>query len=290
MNTKTIATALIMCVSVVLAEERDEVRYTEAAKKTAEQLRKRIQAEATALTNHPWAGQYFYGDGLGVNVTLLLAPSAGYVFEWHGCLGLYDRNYGSVAAADGKIRLAFTYKNKREGFEGIAEEFFPVAWGERRYLIPTDDVIGFCNNVNDGTEPRNYLYGSYLLRDGDEKKAVSGSPALPEKYRSYLLAKPITVEIISVNSVATRPGASEWKMKETIVTLDAGKDKGLWKGMKMMVVKPANVFQLAVITEIKDSTSQAVVTQFIEEESEPKKGWKLSTRFRWAKERHTTIP
>lgn len=290
MKTKTIAVALLVCASFALAEERDEAKYTETAEKTAKQLQERIQAAATALTNHPWAGQYYCGDGLGVNVSLLLAPGAGYVFEWHGCLGLYDRNYGSVTETNSRIRLSFTFKNERKGFQGIAEEFIPVAWGERRYLIPSDDVVGFCNNVNEGTEPRDAPHGFYLLRRGDEKKAASGFPIVPEQYRPYLLAKPITAEIISINSVTTRPSVCDWKFKDTTVTLDAGTDKGLREGMEMQVVKPGNLVESVRITKVQDSTSQAVMTQAGEEESGPKTGWQLSTRCRWAKERHTTTP
>src|SRR5687767_13739491 len=52
--------------------------------------------ELTAFQEHPWAGEYYYGDGLGVNVRLLLTPQSGFVFQWRGCLGVYDRNHGAV--------------------------------------------------------------------------------------------------------------------------------------------------------------------------------------------------
>jgi hypothetical protein len=60
--------------------------------------------ELKTLKAHAWAGKYHYGDGLGVNVDLSLAPKSGFVFTWHGCLGLYDLNYGGVEEADGRIR------------------------------------------------------------------------------------------------------------------------------------------------------------------------------------------
>jgi hypothetical protein len=244
-------------------------------------LKERIQAAATALTNHPWAGAYYCGDGLGVNVHLFLTPGTGYVFEWHGCLGLYDRNYGTITETNGRIRLSFTFKNERKGFQGIAEEFIPVAWGERVYLIPSDDVVGFCNKVNEGIEPRDAFYGFYLLRKGDEKKTVSGFPIVPEEYRAYLLDKPITAEIVSINSVTTRPSVCEWKFKDTTVTVNAGTDKGLRKGMEMQVVKPGNVVESVTITKVENNTSQAVMIQVGEKEPGPKKGWQLSTRCRW---------
>ncbi|OGV42527.1 MAG: hypothetical protein A2X46_04470 [Lentisphaerae bacterium GWF2_57_35] len=123
MKMMMLAALLLVCGSVALAEKREGAKYTDAAEKTAKQLRDRIRAAANPLTNHPWAGEYYCGDGLGVNVSLLLAPGAGYVFEWHGCLGLYDRNYGHVTETNGRIRLSFAFKNERKGFQGIAEEF-----------------------------------------------------------------------------------------------------------------------------------------------------------------------
>ena len=90
----------------------------------------------------------------GCERLLDLAPKSGYVFEWHGCMGLYDRNYGAVTWTKDRLRLSFTLPNKREGFQGIDEKFIPVAWGDRKYLIPASDIVGFCNEVNAGDEPR----------------------------------------------------------------------------------------------------------------------------------------
>jgi hypothetical protein len=71
-----------------------------------------------------------------VNTTLSIAPKAGFVFEWHGCMGLYDRNYGSVTWTNNRLELSFKFKNDRQGFQGLANELVPVSWGKRRYLVP----------------------------------------------------------------------------------------------------------------------------------------------------------
>ena len=246
-----------------------------------------IQKELVGLPDHPWAGNYYEGDGMGENIALAIAPVAGYVFEWHGCMGLYDRNYGSVACENGKLRLSFTFKNERKGFQGIAKEFIPVPWGQRTYLVPADDVIGFCNAVNGGMEPRDDLHGRYLLREVDKKKDVSGLPVVPDEYRGYLLTKPITAEIIGVGPSTTRPSVCEWKFKDTTVLLNAGKDKGLRTGMEMNPVKPGFVEPL-VIRKVGDTSSEAVMTQIGEEDPEPQKGWSFSTRCWWIEKKHPT--
>lgn len=146
------------------ASEDKALKLLDSAATGAHQRLEKIQAEIKANPAHPWAGDYFTGDGLGVNVSLTIAPNSGYVFEWHSCLGLYDRNYGPIQCTSNVIRLSFTFENKREGFEGISQELVPIQWGPRSYLVSTDDIIGFCNNVNQGTEPRKGAHGLYLLR------------------------------------------------------------------------------------------------------------------------------
>src|SRR5256885_5650535 len=178
-----------------------EQKLTDASIAASEEQTKRIQLELRHLKNHDWAGEYFFGDGLGVNVSLALAPDSGFVFSWRGCLGLYDLNYGEVEFSDGTIKLRFKYPNKRVGFEGIAPEFLPVRWGKRRYLVALDRMVDFTNAINAGTEP-NTLFGGqsgrFLLRRGDEKGQVAGQPNIPAEYRSYLLASPIKAKISSV--------------------------------------------------------------------------------------------
>jgi len=204
MTTKSAICFLLLGASVALGAERDAAKFSDHAAQSAKLLSDRIKTELRGLTNHPWAGDYYRGDVYDT-ITLVLAPEAGYVFEWHGCLGVYDRNYGLVTTTNGAIRLSVTFPNPGKGFEKMAQELIPVPWGDRRYLIPTDDVIGFCNCVNDGFEPRTCGAGFHLLRRGDEKKSVSGFPSVPADYRAYLLTTPINAVITGIGSATTRP-------------------------------------------------------------------------------------
>ncbi len=82
-----------------------ERKQSSDAEKTAKKLQEQIAKEVKTLRNHPWAGEYYAGDGLGVNTFLTIAPKSGFVFEWHGCLGLYDRNYRAVAWTNNRSDL-----------------------------------------------------------------------------------------------------------------------------------------------------------------------------------------
>jgi len=264
------------------AADSDQAKQSRAAETTAKSMRQKILAEVKRLGEHEWAGEYYAGDGLGVNTSVVIAPKSGYVFEWHGCLGLYDRNYGTVAWTNGRVRLSFTFANQRKGFQGIAPELIPISWGSRHYLIPADDVIGFCNSVNEGREPRAGTFGSYLLRKGDENKTVVNLPKVPAEFRPYLMDKPVEATIIAVSPYTTRLSVAEWKFKDTPVTLDAGTNKGLRVGMELVVTEPRNLVESVTITKVEEDRSEGIVTQIGEEDPGPKSGWRLSTQAPWS--------
>jgi hypothetical protein len=96
---------------------KDGKKFSKGSKAALETKKGLIDQELHALAAHPWAGRYYYGDGLGVNVALSLAPKSGFAFTWNGCLGLYDLNYGDVVEVDGRIRLVFKYPNDQKGFQ-----------------------------------------------------------------------------------------------------------------------------------------------------------------------------
>jgi hypothetical protein len=254
---------------------------SEKAQRSADAQRKVILAEIATLKDHQWAGDYYKGDGLGVNVSFAIAPRSGYVFEWHGCLGLYGLNYGSMVCTNGRITLSFTYRNA-DGFAGISPELIPVSWESRHYLVPANDVVGFCNAVNHGLEPRAVAYGSYLLRRGDEKNEATGVPNVPEQYRAYLLARPIEAVITAVGHYTTRPSITTSKFKHTPVTLNAGSKSGLLVGMELVVTKPETIVESVLLTIVSTDQAEGIMVQAGEREPGPKVGWRLSTRSPWS--------
>jgi hypothetical protein len=268
-------------VSQAFAADREDARYSADAESTAKRKRQAILAEIKGIEGNEWAGEYYAGDGLGVNTSVVIAPKSGYVFEWHGCLGLYDRNYGDVTWTNGRVRLSFTFENEREGLQELPTELIPISWGPRRYLIPADDVVGFCNDVNAGGEPRNGSHGLYLLRRGDEKVAVTGFPTVPKQYQEYLLAKPIEATIIAVGPYTTRPSVVDWKFKDTPVTIDAGARQGVRVGMELVVTNPEDAIDSVRVTKVDETRAEAVMIQAGEEEPGPKVGWRLSTQAPW---------
>ncbi len=267
---------------IVMENALVDEKLSENSERRAEELQSLISAEIAAVPNHAWAGSYYKGDGRGENVSFIIAPTNGYLFEWHGCLGLYDRNYGNIELQAERLRLTFAYPNTRGGFQGIAEELLPVSWGDRIYLIPSDEIVGFCNDINSGKEPRRRIYGQYLLRDGDETKAVQGQPEIPIEFRRYLLDKPITAVITGIGNVTKRPSVCEWYFKDTEVVLGGGIKDGILLGMEFYVVTPDDVVESLTIQSVDEARSIGVVTQIDENASPIKPGWEVSTRPRWS--------
>jgi hypothetical protein len=280
-RTPTVLLALVVLAAGACADEPDDRKHSKEAEKTAEKMRGEIQAEIKTLANHPWAGDYYCGDGLGVNLSLVIAPKAGYVFEWHGCLGLYDRNYGAVSEKDGRLHLVRTFTNNPKVSKGIAPEWVPVAWGSRTYMIPADEMIRFCNAVNEGSEPHVGVHGSFLLRRGDEEKKASGLPAVPPKYRAYLLKEPINAEIVAVGRSITRLDEADHEFIYATVTVSVGKDRGLLPGMELYVTSPDVGVESVEITTVDRVKAEGIIMQAGEHRRRPQVGWKLSTRAPW---------
>jgi hypothetical protein len=224
------------------------------------------------------AGDYFYGDGLGVNVGLTILESGRFSFIWRGCLGVYDQNAGSIEERDGVLYLTFDHENVRQGFRGLSPSFVPVRWGKRLYLVVPDDLVEFCNAVNQGLEPRDQIHGQFLLRRGDEEIPVGAArPDLPQSHRGYLLETPIEARVIDVIETKTVPSKDpEFTYETTTVVLDAGSRDGIRVGMELVCHEPAS-FEQARVVEVGPRTCKAEVKRYIPEQPLPVVGWKMST-------------
>jgi|ERR1041384_3043973 hypothetical protein len=113
------------------------------------------------------AGDYYFGDGLGRNCTLVKSSKRKFGYELHGCLGLYNSNAGDFSLENGILKLTLTKLNDRPVFPSPPTDYFVVRWGSRMYLVPTNDIAVFCSTVNQGRKPRHEDHCRYYLRNND---------------------------------------------------------------------------------------------------------------------------
>ncbi|MCB1635595.1 MAG: hypothetical protein KDI51_13450 [Xanthomonadales bacterium] len=159
-----------------------------------------IEAEIAELgSGHPWAGRYAFGDGLGVNQELLIAPVGGFVVTWHGCLGLYGANEGRVRInADGDLELQYEWLNREGEFGQFPTRLRPVTWGAQHLLIPPEQLLSFVSEVNhNGVRAAK---GLNFRRAGDDDE-VTGFPKIGDDLMHQLRREPLTLEVVAARSL-----------------------------------------------------------------------------------------
>jgi hypothetical protein len=245
------------------SDEVWELKHSDATNAEFEHREKLIKAELATGAVPEWAGEYGFGDGLGVNIRMALAPQGGFIYSWHGCLGLYDRNYGKVTAKDGRLVFNLELPNDKRGFSIRSETYVPVRWGERHYLLGEDEARDFANAINAGREPCGEFCSEFLIRAGDEKKAVAGRPELPPDIARYLLEKPIAAKIVRViESKVVDDEVPEIKWRVTRVQIGAGLEQGVWEGMEFHPLATAYTGWPFTVVQVNATHSIAVTRQF----------------------------
>ena len=93
--------------------------------------------------------------------------------------------------------------------------------GARRYLVPDDKLLAFCNAVNQGVEPRDSDYGDFDLKEGHEAIAVEGFPTAPEAWKAFLLKAPLRGTVVEL-------------LPDFKARINIGKKDGLRVGMELL--------------------------------------------------------
>ena len=245
-----------------------------------EKKRLKIENEIAQLKDHPWAWRYDRGSKV-FGVSLTLAPENGFADTCYGTWSQRfqeDNRYGTVDWNGNIVKLTYAFDLEDSGFDRCASEYKPIRWGERHYLIPSDEIVQFCNAVNSRDEPRNCVRGHYFLRWGDEKKEAKGKPELPEKYMPYLLDEPVDATIVSVKDIR-RNGNGQI----ATIIVNKGKKDGLLPDMELWsIMENEHILVKVTLTRIDETQSEGEFDyQGYHFVLVPIEDWQLSTCPRW---------
>jgi hypothetical protein len=281
--TAKINRVVLLCLAVLLSAVQTPARQEEAFKKFA----------GTYVTGHEFGGGSLtldaggrFSEGGGSDDGVEISTSGAYTLS-EGLLHFTILKH-TAKRGDGKEFNLLDPQERKEMFgdgEGgkIEREFkmLPLEWSGRIYLLYEGDLKNFVNAVNLGIEPRATLisnrysspwYGSFYLRDGDEQKKVAGKPPLPEQWLSFLLSKPVTATVISIDEI------DEQRFGTTFTaTIDKGSRDGLKAGMSLLTKdEDPSPWGGTEVISVEEKTAK-IRTRLVG--SELKVGDKLSSRY-----------
>jgi hypothetical protein len=183
----------------------------------------------------------YWRDGPSSDDCITILPDGRVVFRWmysRGCSATQMTNLGYARLRGGLLVLSLVKRDRQYEIDAPTE-FVPVSWGDRRYLLTMRSIVDFCNQVNQGIEPRPQLQGVAYLRAADWQKSTRGLPELPPEWTPYLLEEPVWGTIVEV-------------MDENRARINRGLKDGLRPGMELLVQQP-QICRLAVINVQPDS-------------------------------------
>jgi hypothetical protein len=173
------------------------------------------------------AGDYTFGDGF-VHQRLEISLPDRYHFKWTSDVILdkphHNDRYesrGTCAFVDGVLRLAPEGPFSSDLRDLMGNNFVPVRWGDRRYLIPEKKRVLFCSVVNQGVVPKYMRSGPFSLAEANRRKSPEGRPDVPPEWAPFLLPKPVTGTITEV-------------LDDQVAIMNAGAKDGLKSGMEFL--------------------------------------------------------
>jgi hypothetical protein len=224
-----------------------------------------IKAELTAFEDHPWAGEYYAGDGLGMNLRLWIAPKTGVAYQWHGCLGLYEQNLGTVVASANQLTLA--WDRKLDDPYVTDTKWLAIPWRTRVFLVPTISVHQFCIAARDKT----LLPMMALQSQGPTDRILTERPQLPPGFEKYLDLAPIQMRLLTAGKPIREKLSKTMDAQTQEVTVDAGADNHVLVGMRFEAMDPKRPKSIWTITDVSPNSSKGVL------EFQRKSGYPLIT-------------
>jgi hypothetical protein len=207
------------------------------------------------------AGEYFFGDGRGMNKSLVLSPDGRALLTWSADDRGRSEDNGRAEVTGQQLVIYGSSSQSNRGIRSADCRFNVVRWGKRVYLIPSDRMLSFCNAINLGLEPRADMHGQFFLRvtRGQGRRApvpAEGAPGLPAAWEHFLLKEPLHGVVTGV-------------VPEGVVTINLGSKDGIRVGMELWVEEAAATFATITVAEVSEAKCTARSNYTVKGDSGP---------------------
>jgi hypothetical protein len=221
-----------------------------------------IKAELDEGTTADWAGEYYRGDGMGANVSIVLAPDHGFASIWTGCMGVYGQSFGSVTQQGGRLLLNHEMPNQPGVFGNFPNVLVPVRHGERLYLVGEEQIPEFVRAVDAGAEPCEDYCPELFLRDSDRFLTSTRIPDLPSETGINMRDFALFARVITVIEPDLDAVDGEFRWRKAKVELDVGRDGGVEEGMEFYSSTAGWITDTIRVVKVKDRSALATVSAY----------------------------
>jgi hypothetical protein len=186
-------------------------------------------------------GEYYLGNGRGMNSRLSILRDGRYSFVRWGCTGVHRRESGHVRLTEGRYVLSPSGPSA----PGVERTLSLIGWDRRRYLIPLGKMQEFRDAIIDGREPRDGAGGSFYIRE-----PIESADELPDSPRGWANDLREDLQVGRVLEVSTVGLAKVGRAR-----VDLGSEQGILEGDILTVQRRGDAMhrRLRVVSVEHDS-------------------------------------
>ncbi|HJS52403.1 MAG TPA: hypothetical protein VJ781_10925 [Pyrinomonadaceae bacterium] len=201
-----------------------------------------IRSELSVLNAQDWTGVYLLGDHHPT--VFSLSPNKGFVVT--SSLHTFSPswvNFGRVSYSNGRVTVYPELTKDEKSAHTMPTEFVVVRWGKYRFLVPPPELINFAYDVHSRS---GNTFVDYFVKEPESETDSDrkGLPDLPIEYLKYVHMKPIVAKVLSVKEIGD--------YSDGAVEIDAGRKKGVIKGMSFFLVGGKSNYVILRVTDISE--------------------------------------
>lgn len=237
----------------------DSNRYTPEQAAEARSRWQQIDAASGAGNE---AGDYQLDMSVRLHV-LRWSAGGGFVFFYvNTCMAnVDDLDYGEVVSdTPSYIEIV----SKRLPGAANKRKLVKVKWGEQRYLVEEDAVADFCDYVAGlGAHDGGAIFeDAFLLHRDDAERPTDVLPTVPSEYRKFV-RRPIEAVITKVGKSYTEidPENEWWNDFVTPVTINAGSNRGVRRGMKIPILDSDEFGESVEVTRVGVESARGIIVR-----------------------------